>query len=524
MRQLVVFDKDGKMSSVELDDQSAIGVTVKGFDVTSPDITRVNCTNQFTLPLTRKNTEIFENCWNAHSTTITPNFLDAAYFVDNNLLLQGKLYVSKMEFGRLTVFLYDYSEFFDNLKYIKFEPNTGDINPNVENTVRQMAMVGFQLDYLRWLIDKLGDSTAKARGYYDYGDPYVGSIRDVVNKLVGTSNNIREHLQMRALLTNDEAVFDSSNKLVQPIKWEDDEEITHYSSMFITTAASIMNYIEDKLDVTLAFDQTTSANLSKLEIPLLGLVIRAENGNVWIDSNTNGELYAQDFSLYDLLKAIIQTYSLVVSRNDNFFVFKTLNDITNIPTYEGLVTNIVDGSLSWSAQVSDKYKQSNYVTYASCGSNSDKFGQSAKLMTIDNKSLELGASNAIIEVKAFLPDYIMDYGYLVPDLRKERAAICLFNAGDATDMTITADNINMQVTLPTVNALSFADGFDFLERILNVNKCYSFRTFISPDTILNKDNFMLVKLPRLNGRYWVNSIEGINGFGKQSVKMTCFRI
>jgi hypothetical protein len=345
-----------------------------------------------------------------------------------------------------------------------------------------------------------------------------------MERLVGTSNEIKEHLQLRAMLTNSDSVFNSSNMLVQPIKWVDDDEITRYSSMFVTTAASIINYIEDRLSVSFVFDSTTEESLRGLLVPMLGLVLRAEDGRVWISSDPNGELYAQDFSLYDFMKVLIQTYSLAVSRENDTYTFKTLNNITDIPIDEDLVTNIVDGSLSWSAQVSDKYKQSNYVTYASCGENSDKFGQSAKLMTIDNKSLELGATNSIIEVKAYLPDYIVDYGYQIPDLRRERASICLFRDGAQTAMIVKSGDTSMSVELPTVDTLSFADGFDFLERILSVNKCYSFRTFISQDKILNKDNFMLVKLPRLNGVYWVNSIEGINGFGKQAVKMTCFRI
>jgi len=522
MRNLIVF-KDARIENVELDDQTAIGITVKGFDVTSPDVTRVNFSNSFTLPLTRKNTEIFENCWNAYSTVSTPQYLDCEYFVDNNLLIQGKICITKMEYGRLTAFIFDWSVLWDNLKFVRWENYDGDINPNVDSNIVYIARRGFQKDYVYWLIDKLGSSTAHARGYFNDDDPYVGSIRNIVDRLVGTSNNIKEHLQLRAMVTNDEATYSTSNVMTQPIKWVDDEEIVHYSSMFVTTAASIINYIEDKFNVTLQFDDTTYQNLQGLLIPMLGLVLRSENGNVWIDSNPDG-FYAQDFSLYDFLKVLIQTYSLVVTREEDVYTFRTLNNITDIPVDDTLVTNIVENSLTWQAQVSDKYKQSNYVTYASCGENSDLFGQSAKLITIDNKSLELGATNAIMQVKAFLPDYITEYGYLVPDLRKERAAICLFKDGLNETMILTADNINMSVSLPSCNTLSFADGFDFLEKIMEVNKCYTFRTFISPDKILNKDNFMLVQLPKLNGKFWVNSIEGINGYGKQSVKMTCYRI
>lgn len=122
MRSLIVFKaNDNTPYHVDLDDESAIGIDVNIFDPIHPDVTRVNNSNEFTIPKTRNNVQIFDGIFDsAHIGSSNDYNYECEYFVGNHILITGKVYLTGATNERISLFLYDKYNVINKLKNYTF--------------------------------------------------------------------------------------------------------------------------------------------------------------------------------------------------------------------------------------------------------------------------------------------------------------------------------------------------------------------------------------------------------------------
>ena len=122
MRSLIVFKaNDNTPYHVDLDEQSAIGIDVNIFDPIHPDVTRVNNSNEFTIPKTRNNVQIFDGIFDSsHINSSNDYNYECEYFVGNHILVTGKVYLTGATDERISLFIYDKYNVINKLKNYTF--------------------------------------------------------------------------------------------------------------------------------------------------------------------------------------------------------------------------------------------------------------------------------------------------------------------------------------------------------------------------------------------------------------------
>lgn len=122
MRSLIVFKaNDNTPYHVDLDEQSAIGIDVNIFDPIHPDVTRVNNSNEFTIPKTRNNVQIFDGIFDSsHINSSNDYNYECEYFVGNHILVTGKVYLTGATNERISLFIYDKYNVINKLKNYTF--------------------------------------------------------------------------------------------------------------------------------------------------------------------------------------------------------------------------------------------------------------------------------------------------------------------------------------------------------------------------------------------------------------------
>lgn len=123
MRSLIVFKaNDNTPYHVDLDENSAIGIDVNIFDPIHPDVTRVNNSNEFTIPKTRNNVQIFDGIFDsAHISNQGVDYnYECEYFVGNHILVTGKVYLTGATNDRISLFIYDKYSVINSLKSYTF--------------------------------------------------------------------------------------------------------------------------------------------------------------------------------------------------------------------------------------------------------------------------------------------------------------------------------------------------------------------------------------------------------------------
>lgn len=120
MRSLIIYKRDdGNIYHCDLDDNTAIGIDIQVFDPAKPDVSRVNCSNEFTVPKTRNNISIFDGIF-VPGQVINDNRYECDYFVDNHRLISGIVYLTGSTDDRISMFIYDKHSLLAKLKSQKF--------------------------------------------------------------------------------------------------------------------------------------------------------------------------------------------------------------------------------------------------------------------------------------------------------------------------------------------------------------------------------------------------------------------
>ena len=154
MRSLIVYkENDNEIYNVDLDDQTAIGINVNVFNPVKPDVASVNISNEFTIPKTRNNINIFDGIFNPNHNTNEYAGSDynykCDYFVDNHRLISGVIYLKSCDADRITMFIYD--------KY------------SVISSLKQTTFGDFERLYLNTKYYDYSDFPINAPGYGDFG-------------------------------------------------------------------------------------------------------------------------------------------------------------------------------------------------------------------------------------------------------------------------------------------------------------------------------------------------------------------
>lgn len=532
---------------IDIDNDTAFGVSFKGFDFNEADKIHLSSSNNFSVPITKKNRKVFGFPDNMNLNSFSPN--DAYYdklnvkvFADGQFLFAGKCYVDKVENNRLDLYLVGGKNFLEELSKMTMEK------------VTEIAV-----DKLNVALDTLfptGATWAQIVSFMTSGDndiwmPYA----------IGTLN--KEYPATRV----QDGVTALYNKYEEDISYNLEDE-THICTEFITNTEVEGDYktghffvkLKSLLDWTLeyigfssSYDSTLLSNLSSDYVRMVDIVtyqdlvtgfysFRADNGYKCKIADKEGKSFSKKIKAIDFFKTVVQEYAIVfdVSNNNNVS-FKCFNDIKNNRVKNYKFKNITSRKFTI-----DGVEQISWIGYASLqGDGKDAVTTGGVQLVCNNKNIEVGNKDSVaFSIKRLLVGYFT-YMYDNGSVQEETKALDLSSDKAMEEIVIarkdasqTAYSVRVsryyngsetyataQLYKATQSTVSSSGVYDLFAENVEYPEEIEFEAFIKTHDAFNFSSSNYVTIDGIPGHWYIEEISGYNPrLEAQTVKMKAMRI
>lgn len=543
-------------NDVDIDDTTAIGITISAYDFDTPGERKINISNSFTIPLTDKNRRILGIPANVQVVNdIMYHTLKCEYWLDNVKLIDGKCKISEIG-ERITVVIYNKPEIWGYLSDIKWEPTTGTTF-NDELTIEQNQLIsdGLQLGILKWL--------QTSGGIYGSEDnKYNGTFNDlIISASTNTENIILPYyhgnlVDYKLAGTIKESEGDLYLGISHVVSGATKESSGGHFCIYVKT---IFKFIEEVFNVNFGSGLYMSGNtgdidnnlfddvaFNKIVVPLRNIILQGDSTDGFYFKYINGvdtfsPLKETDSykgkTVYDLFKTIFQTFNCLIDtndfNNDNYryeprenYQIRRFDDL---PSYNEPSSLDVDfsgnltGKNQYSPILSDKYTQNNYITLKEIYTGGLLTSSVSKYIQCDNKNLDLGGTSSVLfTVDSFLNNGIILTGnqqQLIPDLTKSESlkTFSIFYVETENDPIGGYVNIitnDLLVTSPAslynVSMYDIGGEYNLYASMVKSPIVFTIEKWLTLYDIYNLKMFRRYYIAELGGYYFINKIEGFN--------------
>lgn len=513
-------------TDVDIDEKTALGVTLQSYDVKEPGKTFVNISNTFSIPLTSHNSQIFGNVQDVQSiSTKAYDELSCDYWQDNeHLLIDSKVRVESID-ERINLFAFQ--------------------KPSIWDTLKGVLWPDFLPVFIEWL--KVN------KGLYSFASPFTGTFPDFISEFANnteglilpmTWGNLFAQPQIN-LNENVEGTFGTSPNVTAAIylytKFLENDGVTVTESLgghFSVYVRTIFEYIEDAYDVNFLSsggilpgniwdDVVAQQMFVDAKDITIGISGTFDNftiffNNEWLDPIFLPHKDIQDKAdktLYDFVTSFMQQFNVL---KDDLLV--NGEPVIRLARFDDLesVADVVD----WSGNISGKPKfkptieglaQENVIKYSSIFENGDSLLNSKTLIS-GNKNLDF--TKTLIEIDAFVPAVDISGADVYLDLStKEAFKTFTFMVADGfTDNDILViyfnkdgvTNASATLKLPKAAIYSLDGEYNFFGEIVTYPKFYEIEKWLTLSDIRNFQFFRQYFIRELGGSFFVNKISGFN--------------
>jgi hypothetical protein len=511
--------------TVDIDDETAIGIDFQCYDIKEPGKRKINISNQFTIPGTAHNLAIFGYANNPQSTsTIIYAKNTINYWVDNQqLITDARVRVEEIQ-DRISLFIFQKNDIWDDLKALSWPE--------------------FQRQFMVWL--------HTVKGLPDIDSPYTDTWQNFVTFY---TNRINAHCLFMPIyfgnLLNEQDPDEAEGIFLENCT---DTNPTIYASFindintlktghFCTYVKNIFEFIEDTYGVNFYTSTSFAGNIwddaviptmftalrdflvtPKVLSPIGSFYFNVELESIVIKSYFKpfDIVYDKaDRTLYDFVNAFFQHCNIIINQSD---IDIKLRRWDSIVTYGQIV--------NWSGGLSGKpkykpfiqgYAQKNYIRFKEIYPDGDKT-QNQKV--IDFGNLNLDAEQDLFEIDAFVNTFFqLADDKLAPDLSvTESFKTFHFFLPDPVNTLVNDVNINLRyipiigittnytaTAKPVIPVLYSLDSeYTLLEAALVTPKFYEIEKWLTLNDIIALDFFNQFYIQELNGSFFINKISGFN--------------
>lgn len=458
---------------VDIDEQTAIGVTLQCYDIADPGKSKFNYTNNFSIPLTSRNKRLINFAGNPQSNNANVyDFLTCDYWVGNRQFIKnGRAFISK-------------------------------ISDRVELTANAKTDI--------W-------STFAETKFNNFIDDF---ITDILPTAISPANTLPE------LLTNENIVLSAYQGTITgetPIN----QYLTYLGvkgGHINFSIKRIFEYIETKYNVNFNVN-TAIDNNAFADTLILSSFVPCPNIAVGVTSETKYYFYSDkttaftsldvteanaDKTLADFVKLVFQLFNIICEQiGDGYecYRFDTLADAQVIE-----LNNFV-GKHTFKPII-DNYNQINYVKYAKLYEGANELHLSKKL-SCKNKNID-DSRKDVITVNAYVPVPINFSGNVYLDLANAEAFnnFMILTNGSSVSVTIHVVIADMDYTsvqnIGIANAINLAGEYNMLNNIIEYPVTYEIKKYVNVVDVNNMRHYARYKLTGYPGFYYLNKISGYN--------------
>ena len=407
MQRLLIIDGH----KVDIDDKTAIGITLQSYDIKNVGAMHVNISNSFTVPITYNNLGIFGNPQSPFSKS-TKVYEEATcnYFLGSEQIIKdGRIRLSSIQ-DRITLFIFEKDNVWDAIKLVKWDE--------------------FGRDFLQWMQTE--------KGLPSSSNPFNGTLTQFLTPYANATEGVflpffYGNLYNKELYKDGPFLEDNSTLYIR--NWDEEGEKAD-GGHFCIFYKTIFEYIEHKYDVNfLTSGGQTIGNIWDDEFalrmfePLKNISLRANTqGTQWSfywdeepnflplkdvqdkQDKTLSDLVGVFFKMFNILKDEIQIDGKDVIRLARFDELETIAPVVDfsgrfdgIPKYEPLIQG---------------YNRSNVIKFKEVFEQGDSL-QNARTLTSENRNLD--ATATLMEIDAYIPATIRINGGVALDLSPKEA-------------------------------------------------------------------------------------------------------
>ena len=505
-------------TDVDIDEKTALGITLQSYDIKEPGKTFVNISNTFSIPLTSHNSQIFGNVQDVQSTsTKAYDALSCDYWQDNeHLLIDSNVRVESID-ERIHLFAFQ--------------------KPSIWDILKGVLWPDFLPSFIIWMWFN--------KGLRVPFDPFVGTFPDFIDEYANNTEGIVlpmtwGNLFSQPLLDVQNAEVERLNTIYLYVKFQEGDPVITTESLgghFCIYAKTIFEYIEDTYDVNFLTSggvlpgniwddpvaQAMFIEAKEIETTVTGTL---DNYTIWFSASGADPVFLPhkdirdkaDKTLYDFVNAFMQEFNIV---KDDLLV--NGSPVIRLARFDDL-ENIAD-VINWSGNLSGEpvfkpsiegYAQNSIIKFSTVFENGDSLLNSKTLIS-NNKNIDF--EKTLIEIDAHVPAVNISGTDAFLDLStKESFKTFTFMVADG----LTDNDINVvwfkfgvisasaTLRLPKAALYSLSGEYNFLDEIITYTKFYEIEKWLTLSDIRNFQFFRQYFIRELGGSFFVNKISGFN--------------
>jgi hypothetical protein len=492
---------------IDIDDSTAIGLTLQSYDVKQPGKRFVNYTNTFNIPDTAKNRAIFGNTGSPYSLSdamYKKSIFD--YWVDNEHLIDGAgVRMESGASGRINLFAFQKPSVWDSIKLVKWPD--------------------FVKDFVRWM--------QTANGLPSKAAPFIGTFADFIAPYTTATEGIKLPYYFGNLFqfVENGAFVEDVNRL-----W-----LRYYSSAtpkgdgghFVVYLKTIFEYIEQKYGVNfLTAGGQAIGNLwddefaVKIYVPVRDIAIRYKDGGYYFEFDPapvylphKDQKDKADKTLHDCVNGFMQLINVVkddIRVNNQPAIrlarFDDMEDNALIVDWTNNMAHPVEPLFKPSF---DGYARESIIKFSTVFEGGDSLLNS-KTLTCGNENLD--AKIDLFTIDGYVCGFINVSGGVVPDLSPKESfkTFCYMLDGGLSDSAIEiktyADGFTHTAYAQLQKAALYSlDGeYQLIDKMLDRPKYYEVERWLTLNDIKNFEFWKLYYIKQLGGAFFVNKISGFN--------------
>ena len=524
MRLLRVTTTEGTFD-VDLDDKTAIGISLQAYDIKEPGKRKINVSNSFTVPGTANNMKIFGYAGNSQFTS-TAVYSNATcdYWIDNiHLIKNSRVRFEEYE-ERISLFIFEKASIWDELKLLSWSD--------------------FVDEYNTWL--------QTSKGLPDYASPFTGTWQEFVDYYSDRNNahclfismffgNLYDQPDPDNPGTNYETEGVTYPTIYLSVKEDGVNPLK--SGHFCTYVKNIFEFIEYKYDVNFYTGSPgeffgniwDDEIVEKTFIPLRDIEVRPATvtypaGDFYFDVSNVTKYSPLDIindkagkTLHDYVNAFFQHFNIIIDKNtidendtdiklrrfDLLTNYSTIKDWSDLSTDRPKFKPYIDG-----------YARENYIKFKEIYPDGDDT-QNQKVIECNNVNID--AREDLFEIDSYVNNlYLLNDGSYIPNLTvKESFKTFNFFVPDDTGLVdfvnIYFKYVESGTTLlyaygyPTIPVMYSLDSeYQLLEEILTNPIYYEVKKWLTLHDITELEFFKKYYIRELNGCFFLNKVSGFN--------------
>lgn len=529
---------------VEIDDETAIGITMQLYDPLNINIRQFDVSNTFSIPRTFKNRRIFGFAGEVNSVSnIQYDSLNCEYHTFNTVLIKGLVYMDSVSPTRYNLIIREFPDVFNwmiGLDYSSFLSSflydylaTHHAVP-VATSPQAFTWAKFSRFFKRESSPLVAFMARhENEGYWvtDYEQLFAGSIEQ---KLSGYDITDFEEGEIQ------EAIFYNNNKF-----------------------STNLNYICDYVKVISGYNVSFTGNgftdewINHCNIVLYGIFPEVDNdGNFYFAIE---DVYYSGKTLYDMFATYIKLFNLVIdisySGETVIISINKMDTIESAPIVN-FSERIQNNDIEFMPKI-DGSCQKNYISYESL---EEGFPPNHEGKTVLSNNKNLGASKTLMKIGCYVGgtsisvlDTWKGYNFInlykkskeifniihIPDEypllypredgsfmgRSVRMTIAVIGGTNLTrDLSLEYDGEEIIRPPAIAEFINLSERYTILDTIYNNPKTYKIKKYLTPSDIEILKRYQLYYVKQLGGSFIISKIKSYNPHTMKPTEITLVKV